>query len=88
MPELESSLAQLTTRYTLALDMIGEKEDELNELRNDLTHVKEIFRQQMSAVLQNNNTINTNNSKSAAPAPAPAASIGGGASASAHVNAK
>ncbi len=51
MEQLETEMKEMETRYNAALDVIGEKEEELQELRGDLEHVKQTFRVQVSELL-------------------------------------
>jgi len=49
--KVEAEYKELLTKYDLAVDIIGEKEEELMHLREDLEHVKSKFREQIEALL-------------------------------------
>ena len=51
IPALEAQLKTITLRHAAAEQLIGEKEDELEDLRTDLQHVKQMFRQQVGDLL-------------------------------------
>jgi predicted RNase H-like nuclease (RuvC/YqgF family) len=42
---LETELGELKTRYEACLVMLGEKSEEVEELRDDLEEVKKIYRE-------------------------------------------
>ncbi|KAL1306719.1 hypothetical protein AAFC00_005385 [Neodothiora populina] len=43
--KLEEQLAMVTKRYEACLDMLGEKEEEVDELRGDVAELKKIYRE-------------------------------------------
>ena len=43
--ELESELGQVKQRYEACLEMLGEKEEEVEELKSDLVEVKKMYRE-------------------------------------------
>jgi predicted nucleic acid-binding Zn-ribbon protein len=47
IPTLESQLTAATRRLDAALQVIGEKEDELEELRGDMSSAKQSFKEQI-----------------------------------------
>lgn len=49
---VETEVGHLRLRYDAAVEVVGEKEDELIELRSDLEHVKATFREQVTELLQ------------------------------------
>lgn len=51
IPELESKILELTVRHEAALEVIGQKEEEVSELRADLQDVKDMFRLQVSELV-------------------------------------
>ena len=51
LDEREKDLAVMRVRYDAALQLIGEKEDELDELHSDMQHVKQLFRQQIEHIM-------------------------------------
>jgi hypothetical protein len=51
VPQLENQLKTTSMRLDAAEQLIGEKEEELADLRQDLGHVKEMFRRQISDLL-------------------------------------
>jgi len=48
---VEQQLQSMSIRYDAALQLIGEKEDELQELHTDVQHIKEMFRAQIEALI-------------------------------------
>jgi len=44
-------MGDISTRYHAALELLGEKTEEVEELRNDLQDVKQIFRDQVTELL-------------------------------------
>jgi hypothetical protein len=75
--ELDAALAALDKRYLTALDIIGEKEEELQELRNDLTHVKEVFQKQTSGLLAKLHALEKVQPSQTAPTAAPVSNAAG-----------
>ena len=49
--DLEQQAREMNIRYQTALEMIGAKEEEIQELRADITDMKEMFRNQVSELL-------------------------------------
>jgi hypothetical protein len=49
--QLENQSKELTVRYDTALEIIGAKEEEIQELRADIIDMKTMFRQQVSELL-------------------------------------
>ncbi|KAG0224554.1 hypothetical protein BGW41_005049 [Actinomortierella wolfii] len=50
-PALEQELKQLQERHTAALELLGEKTEEVQELKADLADVKEAYRDQLNELL-------------------------------------
>jgi len=48
---LRSEMDELSKRYHASLELLGEKTEEVEELRNDLHDVKQIFREQVTEML-------------------------------------
>lgn len=47
----EEELKKLQQRHNAALDLLGEKEERIADLQQDLAYVKETFRKQMETLL-------------------------------------
>jgi prefoldin subunit 5 len=47
VPQLEAQLAAIERRHDAAIQIISDKEEELDELRNDMQQAKEMFRGQI-----------------------------------------
>jgi len=54
LQESKTQLAALTARYNTALELLGEKEEQVEEIRADLTDMKSLYRQQVSELLESN----------------------------------
>ena len=51
VPGLEQELSLLQQRHKAALEMLGEKTEEVQELRQDISDVKEAYRDQINELL-------------------------------------
>jgi chromosome segregation ATPase len=51
VPSLEQELTLLKDRHRAALEMLGEKTEEVQELRADIVDVKEAYRDQINDLL-------------------------------------
>eukprot|EP00160_Parvularia_atlantis_P007004 Unigene16170_Nuclearia_a/m.48017 Unigene16170_Nuclearia_a/g.48017 ORF Unigene16170_Nuclearia_a/g.48017 Unigene16170_Nuclearia_a/m.48017 type:complete len:128 (-) Unigene16170_Nuclearia_a:60-443(-) len=51
VPALEAAVDELNKRYMATLELLGAKTEEVEELRDDLTDVKAIFREQVTELL-------------------------------------
>jgi len=51
LDSLRIEMGDISTRYHAALELLGEKTEEVEELRNDLQDVKQIFRDQVTELL-------------------------------------
>lgn len=50
LPQLEAQLAAVSRRHDAAMQVIGEKEEELQECRQDLQEAKDMFKEQIQAL--------------------------------------
>jgi hypothetical protein len=51
MPELLAEYRQLEQRYTAAVELLGERDEQLEEMAADLTDVKQLYKQQIEALV-------------------------------------
>jgi len=51
VPAMEVAIDELNKRYMATLELLGEKTEEAEELRDDLKDVKAIFRDQVNELL-------------------------------------
>ncbi len=49
--EIDRKLKELTIRHDAALELIGSKEEELLELRADISDMKQVYRDQVSELM-------------------------------------
>ena len=52
LAKLEGELAQVTQRYEASLDLLGEKQEECEELKNDVLDLKKIYRELVESTLK------------------------------------
>ncbi len=52
MNTVRSQMKEMTQRYNTALQLIGEKEEQLEELRADIQDVKSLYKSQISDLLE------------------------------------
>ena len=50
LPQLEAQLASMSRRHDAAMQVIGEKEEELQECRQDLQEAKDMFKEQIQSL--------------------------------------
>jgi hypothetical protein len=48
----KNELIIMTNRYTTALDLLGEKEEQIEEFKNDVTDLKTMYKTQLSDLLE------------------------------------
>lgn len=51
---LRTELAALKQRHTAALELLGEKEEKLDELKADLVDMKQLYRSQITEMVEKN----------------------------------
>eukprot|EP01133_Synstelium_polycarpum_P012237 gene12237-14338_t len=51
LSKLRTDVKEMQTRYSTALEMLGEKEEAVNELRMDIVDMKELYRSQINELL-------------------------------------
>ena len=51
LPKLQASYSLLEARYAAAVELVGERDEQLEELANDLEDVKQLYRQQIETLL-------------------------------------
>ncbi|XP_025611476.1 golgin candidate 5-like [Arachis hypogaea] len=71
LPGLRSELEALRRRHSVALELMGERDEELEELRADIVDLKEMYREQVNLLVNqiqrmNPSMGNTNFSEGAA----------------------
>uniref|UniRef100_A0A7S0DAA0 TATA element modulatory factor 1 TATA binding domain-containing protein n=1 Tax=Amorphochlora amoebiformis TaxID=1561963 RepID=A0A7S0DAA0_9EUKA len=63
--KLEAAHREVSSRYEIAMDVIGEKEEELVHLRGDMEHIKEKFREQIELLIDRIETLEGKSKKPA-----------------------
>jgi TATA element modulatory factor 1 TATA binding len=51
LPQLRAEHASLEARYAAAVELVGERDEQLEELANDLSDVKVLYKAQIEALL-------------------------------------
>jgi prefoldin subunit 5 len=51
LPQLQAEYRQLEQRYTAAVELLGERDEQLEEMAADLTDVKQLYKQQIEALV-------------------------------------
>ncbi|KAL9262239.1 Golgin putative 5-like protein [Drosera capensis] len=51
LPSIKAELEALRRRHTAALELMGERDEELEELRNDIVDLKEMYREQVNMLV-------------------------------------
>ncbi|GAB2293529.1 hypothetical protein Dimus_027736 [Dionaea muscipula] len=51
LPSIRAELEALRRRHTAALELMGERDEELEELRNDIVDLKEMYREQVNLLV-------------------------------------
>ncbi|KAF6253633.1 TATA element modulatory factor 1 TATA binding protein [Scenedesmus sp. NREL 46B-D3] len=51
LPKLRQAYQELQARYAAAVELVGERDEQLEELANDLEDVKQVYRQQIETLL-------------------------------------
>jgi L-lactate utilization protein LutB len=51
LPKMQQALQELQARYAAAVELVGERDEQLEELANDLEDVKQMYRQQIETLL-------------------------------------
>ncbi|XLR39393.1 hypothetical protein S83_024053, partial [Arachis hypogaea] len=51
LPGLRSELEALRRRHSVALELMGERDEELEELRADIVDLKEMYREQVNLLV-------------------------------------
>lgn len=51
LPGLKSELEALRRRHSAALELMGERDEELEELRADIVDLKEMYREQVNLLV-------------------------------------
>lgn len=51
LPKLQQAYQELQARYTAAVEMVGERDEQLEELQHDLEDMKQLYKQQIQALL-------------------------------------
>jgi L-lactate utilization protein LutB len=51
LPKMQQALKELQARYAAAVELVGERDEQLEELANDLEDVKQMYRQQIETLL-------------------------------------
>jgi F0F1-type ATP synthase delta subunit len=51
LPKMQQALQELQARYAAAVELVGERDEQLEELTNDLEDVKQMYRQQIETLL-------------------------------------
>ncbi|KAI4381919.1 hypothetical protein MLD38_007937 [Melastoma candidum] len=57
VPGIRAELEALRRRHTAALELMGERDEELEELRNDIVDLKEMYREQVNLLVNQIQTI-------------------------------
>lgn len=51
LPQLQAEYRQLEERYAAAVELLGERDEQLEEMAADLVDVKQLYKQQIEALL-------------------------------------
>jgi hypothetical protein len=51
LPRMQQAYQELQARYSAAVELVGERDEQLEELANDLEDVKQMYRQQIETLL-------------------------------------
>ncbi len=52
LPTLEQTVQDLQARYSAALEMLGEKTEQVSELQADIADMKQVYRDQVQELVQ------------------------------------
>jgi uncharacterized protein YoxC len=59
LKKLKQETEEMRTRYNTALELIGEKDEELEELRADIVDMKDLYKKQINELLEKLERSNT-----------------------------
>jgi F0F1-type ATP synthase delta subunit len=51
LPQLQAEYQELEQRYAAAVELLGERDEQLEELAADLADVKQLYKQQIEALV-------------------------------------
>lgn len=51
LPQLQAEYQQLEQRYAAAVELLGERDEQLEEMAADLADVKQLYKQQIEALV-------------------------------------
>lgn len=51
LPQLQAEYAQLESRYAAAVELLGERDEQLEEMAADLMDIKHMYKQQIEALV-------------------------------------
>jgi len=51
LPQLQAEYQQLEARYAAAVELLGERDEQLEEMAADLADVKQLYKQQIEALV-------------------------------------
>lgn len=51
LPQLQAEYQELQQRYAAAVELLGERDEQLEELAADLADVKQLYKQQIEALV-------------------------------------
>lgn len=51
VPQMQTEMQQLAERYAAAVELLGERDEQLEEMAADLVDMKQLYRQQIEALV-------------------------------------